>query len=89
MSLLAALTTQKYSSPQQAQRAIETRAGGRDNLLYVDWRTGMTADLRRVVLEDSIAYICFHTLERGRMVFALHATRPDGTAGRLVMRAEA
>lgn len=88
MSIADIFAPHRYATAQDAQRAIEARAGGRHNLLYLDWRTGVTADARQLVRDEGYAYICFHDVVRGRMVFALHAVRPDFTAGRLVLRAE-
>lgn len=88
MSFLEALATHRYATVQDAERAIEARAGGRRNLLYLDWATGVTADARQLVLADRLGYICLHDVVRGRFVFALHEVRPDGAAGALVLRGE-
>lgn len=84
----AALFPARYRTVEEAKQAVEERAGGRDKMIYLDWQTGMTADARQVVLEDGAEFICFHAIERGRMVLSLHEARRDGTAGGLVMRVE-
>lgn len=79
----------KIQSPHAAIDAISQQAGEGAYVFWVDdWMVRHT-NIPETVKREGYTHICFYYHKGGRSHYALHTVRPDGTAGALVLRAEA
>jgi hypothetical protein len=79
----------KLRTPHAAIDAINAEAGDGAYILWVDDWLRQHTNIPETVKRDRYTHICFYFHKGGRSHYALHVARSDGTAGALVLRAEA